>query len=166
MALRRFRSSRKGQITKIEHELTKYDGLPIAGLKKLVLEATLQTLEKQHSFYTLTQDRILHILQGRPSEEAAYEEEEREGEAQILIIQDLQQQLHDHLKAIDISNKAKRLRQKLKMFIDSDSLADRDMEARISAMEPILDKLLDAATELPDHDELNELISQVHLTHR
>ena len=49
------------------------------------------------------------------------------------------------------------------MIIDSDSLADRDMEARISAMEPIFDELLDAATELPDHNELNELISQVHL---
>ena len=52
------------------------------------------------------------------------------------------------------------------MFIDSNSLADRDMEARISALKPILDELLDAATELPDHNELNELISQVHLTHR
>ena len=143
-----------------------YDGSPIASLKKLVLETTLQTLEKQRHFFSLIQDRILYVLQGRPSEEDAYDEEEREGEAQLQIIQTLQLQLHNHLKAIDISSKAKRVQQKLRMFVESDSLADRDMEAKLSAMEPLIDELLDAATELPDLDELTELIGQVHLTYR
>ena len=165
-ALRKLRSSRKGQITKIEHDLSKYDGSPIASLKKLVLETTLQRLEKQRHFFSLIQDRILYVLQGRPSEEDTYDEEEREGEAQLLIIQTLQLQLHNHLKAIDISSKAKRVQQKLRMFVESDSLADRDMEAKLSAMEPLIDELLDAVTELPDLDELTELIGQVHLTYR
>ena len=114
---------------------------------------------------TFSPSSNLYVLQGPPSEEDAYDEEEREGEAQLLIIQTLQLQLHNHLKAIDISRKAKRV-QKLRMFVESDSLADRDMEAKLSAMEPLINELLDAATELPDLDELTELIGQVHLTYR
>ena len=163
-ALRKLRSSRKGQITKIEHDLERYDKTPIAGLKKLVLEATLRTLENQDHFYSLIQERILLTL--HLTDDNMYEEEEKEGDAQVLIIQDLRQRLHNHLKSIDISSKAKRVRLKLKMFVDSDSLADRDMEAKLQAMEPLIDELLDALTALPDLDELNDLVSEVHLTYR
>ena len=52
------------------------------------------------------------------------------------------------------------------MFVDSDSLADRDMEAKLQSMEGLMDEVLDAGTELPELIELTELIGQVHLSYR
>ena len=164
--LKKLRSSRKGQITKIEHDLGKYNTTPIANLKKLALEATLQTLENQHHFYSLVQDRILIVLQGQSAETTVYDEEESEGDEQLLHIQNLRQQLQDYVKAVDVMNKAKRIQLKLKMFVDSDSLADRDMEAKLQSMEGLMDEVLDAGTELPELTELTELIGHVHLSYR
>ena len=50
-ALKRLRSSRKGQITKVERDVEKYSSSTISNLKKPALEATLTTLDYQLYFY-------------------------------------------------------------------------------------------------------------------
>ena len=96
--LKKLRSFWKGQITKID--LGKYNTTPISNLKKLALEATLQTLVNQHHFYSLVQDRILIVLQDQSAETTVYDEEESEGDEQLLHIQNLHQQLQDYVKAV------------------------------------------------------------------
>ena len=164
--LKRLRGSRKGQITKVKNDLLlKCQGVSIVSIKKMVLESLFLALETQYHFYTLIQDRILSLLSSRSEEASVCEEEEAEGDEQLQVTLDLRQQLKDYLKAIDIYSKAKRIQLKFKMFIDSDSLADRDMNSNIKAMGTIVDELLDACIELPDMNELTELIGEVHLSY-
>ena len=55
-ALKRSRSSRRGQITKVEKDMDKYLATPIVGLKKRILESSLHALRT--SIVTTTLSKI------------------------------------------------------------------------------------------------------------
>ena len=211
-ALKRSRSSRRGQITKVEKDMDKYLATPIVGLKKRILESSLHTLENQHRYYNLIQDRImavllatpivglkkrilessLHtlenqhryynliqdrimaVLQGsidasdrvNPKDQEALEAEDIIGDDGLTTTQALKHQLQDLIKAVDAMTTAKRLQAKLQMFSDSDSVGDLDIQAKLQAMEPYIDELLDVSAELPEIKEITSLIKEVHLSYR
>ena len=105
-ALKRSRSSRRGQITKVEKDVDKYLATPIVGLKKRILESSLHTLENQHRYYDLIQDRIMALLQGsidasdrvNPKDQEALEAEDIIGDDGLTTTQTLKHQLQDLIK--------------------------------------------------------------------
>ena len=60
--LKRIRGSRKGQLTKAQHDLNKYRHTSLGELRKHTLETFVITFERQAHFFSLAQDRILSPL--------------------------------------------------------------------------------------------------------
>ena len=78
--LKAIRSSRKGQLTKLEKDVQHYFRTPLKDMKKHTLDGFLTTFEKQVNFYDLAHERILDLVQATVP--AEYEYEEKMGEDQ------------------------------------------------------------------------------------
>ena len=78
--LRKLRSSCKGQLTKLEKYLEHYRDQPLGELKRPTLECMLTNLDKQHYFYMLIQDHLLHVMHDDTAKELTEEEEKEEQE--------------------------------------------------------------------------------------
>ena len=162
-ALKRLRSSHKGQITKVERDVEKYSSFSISNLKKPALEATLTTLDYQLHFYDLIQDRIIFLLRESRDdpENAIYkgretlEDEEATGDAEITTAKNLRLQLQEYLRAIDTLNKVRRVKHKLRAMTDSDRIGDSDMAEQLKALEGLIDELLNTEGELSHLDEIS-----------
>ena len=173
-ALKRLRSSRKGQITKVERDVEKYSSSSISNLKKPALEATLTTLENQLYFYDLIQDRIIFLLRESRDdpENAIYkgretlEDEEATGDAEITTAKNLRLQLQEYLLAIDTLNKVRRVKHKLKAMSDSDRIGDSDMAEQLKALGGLIDELLNAEGELSHLDEISTHIHEIHMSYQ
>ena len=126
-ALKHLRSSRKGQITKLEWDVAKYTDTTIAGMKKVTIESTLTTLENQLYFYELIQDRILTLLQESRDnpEHAIYqgrellEDEEATRDAELESAKALQLQLQEYVHAINTHHKVCSVKHKLRALTES-----------------------------------------------
>ena len=173
-ALKRLRSSRKGQITKVERDVEKYSSSTISNLKKPAVEATLTTLDYQLYFYDLIQDRIIFLLrESRDDPKSAIykgretlEDEEATGDAEITTAKNLRLQLQEYLRAIDTLNKVRRVKHKLKAMSDSDRIGDSDMAEQLKALGGLIDELLNAEGELSHLDEISTHIHEIHMSYQ
>ena len=136
--LRGLRSSRKGQITKLKKDLERAEATNIAVLKKSSLESTQHALDKQYHFYSIIQERILELLRAK-KDMAAYDEEEQEGDEQLLYTQGLRDRLCDLFTTIDAYQKVRRVQKKLDLFKSSDSLGDSDMTDKLQELDVLID---------------------------
>ena len=168
-ALKRLRSARKGQITKVERDVEKYSGTLVTNK-----DCSGGYTENQLYFYDLIQYRILGILQLRRDDtdrvtfrdKDSLEDEEAVGDAELTTAQNLKLQLQEYIKAIEVANKARKVKLKLKAFADSDRMGDRDMEAKLQSLETLVDELLDAEAELTHINEVTTLIHDVHISYQ
>ena len=159
--LKRIRGSRKGQLTKAQHDLVKYRHMSLGELRKHTLETLVITYERQA--HSLAQDRILSLLRTVLNGEVAYEEEESEGEAQDDANEQIRAGIQELMRALDASYKAKSMQRTPDMFKNSDSF---DMKEQLKQMEVTTHELLVTDAELPDMNELSAQISELQLEHR
>ena len=166
--LRKLRGPRKGQLTKLEKDLTRYRDAPLGELKRVTLEAMVSNLDKQLQFYLLIQDRILHLMHDKEAEELTKEEEkeEQERDTQHYAATSVRERLYDLISTADTMAKVKRVYRRLEGFQKSDSLRDSDILDKLQKIDPIIDEILETEAALPDFDELHEQIQKTQLLYR
>ena len=138
--LRKLRGPRKGQLTKLEKDLTRYRDAPLGELKRVTLKAMVSNLDKQLQFYLLIQDRILHLMQDEEAEELTKEEEkeEQERDTQHCAATAVRERLYDLISTADTMAKVKRVYRRLEGFQKSDSLRDSDILDKLRRSTPSL----------------------------
>lgn len=162
--LKTIRSSRKGQLTKLEKDLERYFGTPLKDLKKHTLDGFLTAFEKQVHFYDLAHERILDLVQAK-GEPGEYEEEEKIGEEQETRRLALRDGVIDLQAALIAFRKAMCLAEELNTLQSADALAEDYACIQLKNMEITVRELLEERASLSKIDEICSLIKTTHVLH-